>query len=152
MIVGPALAQFCFLPFCILTWFSLYFIISLLRRTNLKPVWGKPTTCHPELLQPSTIVNVKHRHRRNDMSYRFKSLFKTILTIFTYLTIFTSLTIFISLTIYTSLTISTSLTIFTSVTIIASLMTILALVGNLDHQVAPLALLGNLATRWHHLH
>ena len=74
MIVGPALAQFCFLPFCILTWFSLYFIISLLRRTNLKPVWGKPTTRHPELLQPSTIVNVKHRHRRNVMSYRFKSL------------------------------------------------------------------------------
>ena len=60
--------------------------------------------------------------------------------------LFTSLTILtFFFTIFTSLTVFNSSTIFTSVTIITSL-TILVLVGNLDHQVAPLALLGNLAT------
>ena len=72
----------------------------------------------------SSMESEKHRHRRNVMSYRFKSLFK-LFSLFWLLSLL--------LTIITSLT-------------------ILALVGNLDHQVAPLALLGNLATRWHHLH
>ena len=71
------------------------------------------------------------------MSYRFKALFKLFSHFF--------LAIFTSLTISTSLTVLNSSTIFTSVTIITSL-TILALVGNLDHQVAPLALIKKIHT------
>ena len=97
------------------------------------------------------LLNRKYSYQLN--KFRSKSAFdcggeKSKITS---LTIFTSLTISTSLTIFTSLTVFNSSTIFTSVTIITS-STILVLVGNLDHQVAPLALVKNLADRWRHLY
>ena len=91
------------------------------------------------------LLNRKYSYQLN--KFRSKSAFdcggeKSKITS---LTIFTSLTISTSLTIFTSLTVFNSSTIFTSVTIRTSL-TILALVGNLDHQVAPLALIKKIHT------
>ena len=125
------------------------------RGASSSPWEGKYCSRHLHSLQTMKTLPQAKRHELS-LQVNFGTIF-TCLTIFTFfVTIFTFLTILTSWTIFTFLTI---------ITFIYHILTILALVGNLilchPHlhcllstklSVAPLALVGNLATGWRHLH